>query len=77
MKSYEICGQQKGDMNPTNWTKHINSCKFKIKTSKINLTNASIKHFFMKMQKLENIGAYMFYFILGRYIKPYRQLILM
>lgn len=67
MKSCEICGRQKGDMNPTNWTRHVNSCKSKSKipTPKRNSTNISIKHFFVKKQKLENIGKSMFYFIIG------------
>lgn len=69
MKSCEICGRQKGDMNSTNWTRHVHSCKAKMPTPKRNLTNNSIKHFFAKKQKFENIGKYMFYCILGRYIK--------
>ncbi|KAF0698370.1 Uncharacterized protein FWK35_00025624 [Aphis craccivora] len=40
MTSYEICGRQKGDMNATNWTRHVNSCRSKIPTSKRNLSKA-------------------------------------
>lgn len=66
MTSCEICGRQKGDMNATNWTRHVNSCKSKIPTSKTNLSSISIKQFFFKKQKVENIGKSMFYFIIGR-----------
>ncbi|KAL4111799.1 hypothetical protein QTP88_015686 [Uroleucon formosanum] len=52
MTSCEICGRQKGDMNATNWTRHVNSCKSKIPTSKTNLSSISIKQFFFKKQKI-------------------------
>lgn len=61
MKSCEICGRQKGDMNPTNWNRHVNSCKSKI----------SIKNFLVKKPKLENIGKSMSYFIIVSLIVIY------
>lgn len=55
MKHCDICGSESRGMNLTNWNRHIKSCKSKIPTKK-NSANNSIKHFFTKKIKLENIG---------------------
>jgi len=59
MKNCEICGRERGDMNPTNWNRHVKSCRLKTPVShkpKRNLNNTSIKEFFTKRRKLERIG---------------------
>ncbi|XP_015378254.1 PREDICTED: zinc finger MYM-type protein 1-like [Diuraphis noxia] len=60
MKNCEICGRERGDMNPTNWNRHVKSCRLKTSVApkpKRNLNNTSIKEFFNKKIKLERIGA--------------------
>lgn len=63
MKNCEICGRERGDMNPTNWNRHVKSCRLKTTVTpklKRNLNNASIKEFFTKKIKLERIGKLKF-----------------
>lgn len=46
-------------MNPTNWNRHVKSCRLKTPIPpkpKRNLNNSSIKEFFTKRIKLETIG---------------------
>jgi len=46
-------------MNPTNWNRHVKSCRLKTPIPhkpKRNLNKTSIKEFFTKRRKLERIG---------------------
>lgn len=37
-----VCGKMKGDMNHTNWSRHLDSCK---KKRKLNGTESIVKYF--------------------------------
>jgi len=54
-----ICGKKRTNLNNTNWSRHLSSCK-KVKLS---LTSQSVSLFFKKSRRTTDTGIYEIIFI--------------
>lgn len=54
-----ICGKRRANLNNTNWSRHLASCK-KVKLS---LTSQSVSSFFKKSRPTSDTGIYEIIFI--------------
>lgn len=68
--NYDTRNKSRGNLNKTNWQRHIDSCKKKLKKTEINThslpitRHVSIQNYFSKKRKIDDtfeLGKYCFY----------------
>lgn len=62
------CNKSRGNLNKTNWQRHVESCKKKIKKTEINTPSLpitrpifSIQNYFSKKRKIDELGKCCYY----------------